>query len=131
MVGCTSEFRVDFICLILFFLLPVTTLLPIRAASKELKENPQFTNLLHQLSQLLTPEGVSHYVHQDLLQAEEILRHEKHVWLQHLVLHHELQEMILDYELRANDNSISIADKEVFIENFSNNVKTLYHCISI
>ncbi|PVD20730.1 hypothetical protein C0Q70_18891 [Pomacea canaliculata] len=47
-----------------------------------------------------------------LAQAEEKLQYEKHEWLQSHILHRELQEIILDYELQAHDTALSTADKE-------------------
>lgn len=48
-----------------------------------------------------------------LLQAEELLRHEKHTWLQNHILYTETQELLLDYELRSLDMSLSSRDHEV------------------
>lgn len=54
-----------------------------------------------------------------LAQAEEKLQYEKHEWLQSHILHRELQEIILDYELQAHDTALSTADKEVSISLYS------------
>ncbi|KAK7114231.1 HAUS augmin-like complex subunit 4 [Littorina saxatilis] len=86
--------------------------LPVTLSAKEAEENPQFVSLLQQLGQLLTSDAVSVEVHKDLQQAEETLRQEKQGWLQSHILHRELQEVILDYDLRSRDTSLSTADKE-------------------
>lgn len=90
----------------------LNSLLPLHLSLSDAEKNPQFVNLIQQLTRLITPDGVSRDVHKDLHQAEEILRHEKHTWLQSHILHHEIQEMILDYDLRAHDTGLSTADKE-------------------
>ncbi|KAL8570497.1 hypothetical protein ACOMHN_034532 [Nucella lapillus] len=86
--------------------------IPVKLTSKEVEENPGFVRLLQQLGQQLTPDGVSVDVHKDLKQAEENLRHEKHSWLQSQLLHREMQEIILDYDLKGRDTSLSPADYE-------------------
>ena len=48
-----------------------------------------------------------------VLQAEETLRHEKHGWLQSHILHRELQEIILDYDIKSLGTSLATADREV------------------
>lgn len=55
-----------------------------------------------------------------LAQAEEKLQYEKHEWLQSHILHRELQEIILDYELQAHDTALSTADKEIIGLDFLN-----------
>ncbi|XP_076470156.1 HAUS augmin-like complex subunit 4 [Babylonia areolata] len=90
----------------------ITGRVPVKLTAKEEEDNPEFVHLLQQLGQLLTPDGVSLDVHKDLKQAEETLRLEKHSWLQSQILHRELQEIILDYELKSRDTSLTTADYE-------------------
>jgi hypothetical protein len=54
------------------------------------------------------------------MKAEEVLRHEKHSWLLNHILYLEVQELLLDYELKSQDVSLSSRDQQVstsFIQN--------------
>ncbi|XP_025076361.1 HAUS augmin-like complex subunit 4 isoform X2 [Pomacea canaliculata] len=86
--------------------------LQLHLTAKDVENNPKFANLLQALTHILTPEGRSCDILRDLHQAEEKLQYEKHEWLQSHILHRELQEIILDYELQAHDTALSTADKE-------------------
>ena len=50
------------------------------------------------------------------LQAEEILRHEKHSWLLNHILYLEVQELVLDYELRSLEITLSSRDQQVRVK---------------
>jgi len=45
--------------------------------------------------------------------AEEVLRHERHSWLLNHILYLEIEELLLDYEIRSQDVSLSSRDQQV------------------
>lgn len=73
---------------------------------------PDFCALLSKLSSYVSPDGVCTQTNKDLKQAEEVLRHEKHSWLLNHILYLEVQELLLDYELRSQDVSLSSRDQQ-------------------
>ncbi|CAH1779388.1 unnamed protein product [Owenia fusiformis] len=75
--------------------------LPLKLTTEDIESSPQFVQLLSSLSRHLTPEGVSVTKDKDLKEAQDSLKHEKHLWLTAHILHLELQELVLDNELKS------------------------------
>ncbi|KAH3774522.1 HAUS augmin-like complex subunit 4 isoform X1 [Dreissena polymorpha] len=73
---------------------------------------PDFCALMSCLGSHLNPECLTLQTHRDLKQAEELLRHEKHSWLLQHILYLELQELLLDYEIRSQEVSLSSRDQQ-------------------
>lgn len=86
--------------------------LPIDITAAQVQQYPELVKLLTELSQRITPEGISVQVKQELEQAEEELRHEKHSWLLQHTLYKEIEEFLIDSELRSQDVALSPDDKQ-------------------
>ncbi|XP_061163614.1 HAUS augmin-like complex subunit 4 [Saccostrea echinata] len=86
--------------------------LPVDITAAQVQQYPELVKLLTQLSQRITPEGTSLHVKQELEQAEEELRHEKHSWLLQHILYKEIEEFLVDLELKSKDVSQSPDDKQ-------------------
>ncbi|XP_022343998.2 HAUS augmin-like complex subunit 4 [Crassostrea virginica] len=86
--------------------------LPIDITATQVQHYPELAKLLTDLSQRITPEGVSVQVKQELHQAEEELRHEKHTWLLQHILYKEIEEFLVDSELKNQDVALSPDDKQ-------------------
>lgn len=57
-----------------------------------------------------------HHFDSIVFQAEAELRHEKHTWLLQRLLYHELQELLLDYDLKGQEVSLASEDRQVCIQ---------------
>ncbi|XP_038070091.1 HAUS augmin-like complex subunit 4 isoform X2 [Patiria miniata] len=77
--------------------------LPVHLTSRDSEQYPELVKLLNALSQHITENGTSCSVQKDLSQAEESLKREKQFYLQFHILHHELQEFIMDQEIAGHD----------------------------
>ncbi|WAR12239.1 HAUS4-like protein [Mya arenaria] len=62
----------------------------------DVEKYPDFSTLLNNLGQY----------------AEEVLRHARHSWLLNHILYLEVQELLLDYEIRSLDTSLSSRDQQ-------------------
>ncbi|XP_071085100.1 HAUS augmin-like complex subunit 4 [Haliotis cracherodii] len=93
----------------------LNTLLPLRLTPQEVEGNPEFVKLLTGLTKHINEQGVGLQTHKDLVQAQELLKHEKHTWLLHHILHHEVQELILDYEMKSQEMSLAADDKQFLV----------------
>nr|XP_006812145.1 PREDICTED: uncharacterized protein LOC102803208 [Saccoglossus kowalevskii] len=96
--------------------------LPLHVTSYDVENNQEFTKLLTALSHKLTDTGVSVEVEKDLKRAQDNLKQEKLVFLQLHILHLELQEFIIDYEINCLDNSASTKTKQFY--------EAVKHCLS-
>lgn len=86
--------------------------LGINLTAEDIQSNPEFVDLLLILSDHISDEGVSSLVQQDLQQAEEELKHEKHSWLLQKILYHELEELLRDYDIKSHDTALSTEDRQ-------------------
>ncbi|XP_045192379.2 HAUS augmin-like complex subunit 4 [Mercenaria mercenaria] len=84
----------------------------INISASEVEKYPDFCVLLTKIASYIQPDGVSTQTSKDLKQAEEVLRHEKHSWLLNHILYLEVQELLLDYELKSQDISLSSRDQQ-------------------
>lgn len=91
-------------------------------SASDLEKCPDFCALVSKLSTFINSDGLSTQTSKDLKQAEEVLRHEKHSWLLNHVLYHETEELLLDYELKSLDVSLSSRDQQFH--------KILQHCLT-
>ncbi|KAL5021616.1 hypothetical protein ScPMuIL_000771 [Solemya velum] len=90
----------------------VNDTLPVDVTKKDIEQNPEFGELLLALSSHVIDTGVSSQIQKDLVQAEAELRHEKHTWLLQRLLYHELQELLLDYDLKGQEVSLASEDRQ-------------------
>ncbi|KAL4235065.1 HAUS augmin-like complex subunit 4 [Mactra antiquata] len=81
---------------------------------KDIEQYPDFSGLLTKLIPHLQPDELTTQTSKDLKQAEEVLRHEKHSWLLNHILYLEVQEMLLDYELKSQTVSLSSRDQQFY-----------------
>ncbi|XP_070576012.1 HAUS augmin-like complex subunit 4 isoform X2 [Ptychodera flava] len=88
--------------------------LPTHVTSYDVDNNPEFIKLLTSLSQHLMDTGVSKEIERDRRQAEETLKQEKLAYLQLHLLHLELQEFIMDYEIKCHDITPSTDTKQFY-----------------
>lgn len=91
-------------------------------SQSELEKCPDFCTLLSKLTVYINADGLSIQTSKDLKQAEEVLRHEKHSWLLNHILYHETQELLLDYEIKSQDVSLSSRDQQF--------LKVLQQCLT-
>ncbi|XP_060567322.1 HAUS augmin-like complex subunit 4, partial [Ruditapes philippinarum] len=84
----------------------------INLSTDDAEKYPDFCTLLTKLSSFIQTDDVSIQTNKDLKQAEEVLRHEKHSWLLNHILYLEVQELLLDYELKSQDVSLSSRDQQ-------------------
>lgn len=80
--------------------------------SADVGKYPDFCNLLSTLTTCIGPDGLSLQTNKDLKQCYEALRHEKQKWLFNQILYAEVQELLLDYELKSLDVSLSSRDQQ-------------------
>ncbi|XP_077983532.1 HAUS augmin-like complex subunit 4 [Glandiceps talaboti] len=88
--------------------------LPLHLNAYDVEHNKEFVKLLTALSKHLTDTGVSRDVEKDRIQAEETLKQEKLAYLQLHLLHLELQEFIMDYEIDSHDIAPSTDTKQFY-----------------
>ncbi|XP_052815256.1 HAUS augmin-like complex subunit 4 [Mya arenaria] len=78
----------------------------------DVEKYPDFSTLLNNLGQYVNNKGLSQQTDKDLKQAKEVLRHARHSWLLNHILYLEVQELLLDYEIRSLDTSLSSRDQQ-------------------
>ncbi|XP_041375910.1 HAUS augmin-like complex subunit 4 [Gigantopelta aegis] len=86
--------------------------LSLNLTGQDVHQHPKFVELLTSLTSHINESGVGIQVFKDLTQAEDVLHHEKHSWLLVHILYHELQEMLLDYDINSQDVSVTTEDKQ-------------------
>lgn len=90
----------------------VNEMLPLELTDEDLQQNPEFSKLLSLLAQNISSDGTSNQLEKDLQQAEEELKHEKHSWLMQKTLYREVEELLMDYEIKSQECSLSSEDKQ-------------------
>ncbi|XP_064641206.1 HAUS augmin-like complex subunit 4 isoform X2 [Lineus longissimus] len=85
--------------------------LPIRITSTDIETYPEFGKLLLVLSNQLTERAVSNETEEELCKAEGDLQQEKRNWWQYRLLHHTLQELIFDWQLK-DSSSYEYSEKQ-------------------
>ncbi|XP_076111308.1 HAUS augmin-like complex subunit 4 [Mytilus galloprovincialis] len=86
--------------------------LPVNVTDEVIQQNPEFSRLLNLLSQHINSDGTSVQAQKDLQQAEEELKHEKHNWLMQKTIYREVEELLMDYEIKSQECSLSSEDKQ-------------------
>ncbi|XP_033101548.1 HAUS augmin-like complex subunit 4 isoform X2 [Anneissia japonica] len=82
--------------------------LPVHITASDVEKNPEFVKLLEAIATHLSPNGMSKQASQELEWAKERLQREKSQYLQHLLLYDELQELLLENDIKnleMNPNS--------------------------
>ncbi|CAH1270434.1 HAUS4 [Branchiostoma lanceolatum] len=88
--------------------------LPVHITGRDAQKNPEFVKLLSTLSHRLTHTGVSKGLQKDVEQAKEQMRREKAAWLQAGALYHELEELLLDHDIRKQESEIPAAESQFY-----------------
>ncbi|XP_078688541.1 HAUS augmin-like complex subunit 4 isoform X1 [Branchiostoma floridae x Branchiostoma belcheri] len=88
--------------------------LPVHITGRDAQRNPEFVKLLSSLSHRLTHTGVSRSLHKDVEQATEQMRREKAAWLQTGALYHELEELLLDYDIERQEAEVPVAETQFY-----------------
>ncbi|KAL3858924.1 hypothetical protein ACJMK2_009173 [Sinanodonta woodiana] len=85
---------------------------PVHLTVTDVDQYPEFINLISELSSFLTPDCISKHLQREHVQAEEAMRHERHSWLLNHILHNELHELEMYFELQGQDMSLSSNDQQ-------------------
>ncbi|XP_072024848.1 HAUS augmin-like complex subunit 4 [Amphiura filiformis] len=76
---------------------------PVHLTAKDTERYPEMVKLLTSLSQHVTEDGISTQVQAEKQQAEEAMRKDKADYFQYHILHHELQELLIDHDISCEE----------------------------
>ncbi|XP_028933051.1 HAUS augmin-like complex subunit 4 [Ornithorhynchus anatinus] len=85
---------------------------PCQIGEEDLLHNPHFAKLLLSLAQRLDGTGLSNALAEEQAQAWKDVRLQKTMWLRSEVLHRVIQEMLVDYYVRARDANLTPEDRK-------------------
>ncbi|KAI0231662.1 hypothetical protein LSAT2_017971 [Lamellibrachia satsuma] len=80
-------------------------LLPVNISSADVEKYPEFMKLLKALSRHITDKGLSVSAQQDISEAQEYLKVCKGKWLQCHIPYLELQDLLMDHQLRLVEST--------------------------
>lgn len=81
---------------------------------EEVQKNTQFSKLLLEVSQMLEPNGASAGLNRELEEAQRELRLQRKVWFRSEIIHRIIEEMLVDFQLRQHDGSLSEMETKFF-----------------
>uniref|UniRef100_A0A6I8N2U4 HAUS augmin like complex subunit 4 n=1 Tax=Ornithorhynchus anatinus TaxID=9258 RepID=A0A6I8N2U4_ORNAN len=88
---------------------------PCQIGEEDLLHNPHFAKLLLSLAQRLDGTGLSNALAEEQAQAWKDVRLQKTMWLRSEVLHRVIQEMLVDYYVRARDANLTPEDRKALL----------------
>ncbi|XP_076373374.1 HAUS augmin-like complex subunit 4 isoform X2 [Tachypleus tridentatus] len=92
----------------------VNNTLPVYVSQEDLEKFPQFQNFLLKLSNHISPEGTSKQVLQDVQQAEEELKKEKHAYFQDLIVYDIIQELLFNFDISSQKTVLSTEELQIY-----------------
>lgn len=85
---------------------------PCALTEEDLIQNPRFSKLLLSLSQHVDESGLSLTLAKEQAQAWSEVRHRKTAWLRYEILQRVIQELLVDYYVKAQDTNLTSEDKK-------------------